>query len=216
MDYIEAGVDSIRITFENPSDEDLEMRIALGTGEDANHGSWYCSVESLSLPAGAGPVTASFGLDEAALTRVEGSGSWQSVMESVATLRILHAPNPDARGPRITADVNLDDITAISNLDIAPTGLAQSPLLLSAWPNPFNPSTVLSFQLPEAEAVQVQVFNLGGELVSTLLDARLPAGEHQLRWNAQDSVSGLLPSGIYLARISTSQASAVQRLTLLR
>ncbi len=215
-DYTSAGIDSIRVTFENPSGRDLEMRIALGTGDDPRSGTWYSSVESISLPAGGSPVTGSFGLDAAALMRVEGSSSLESVMSSVATLRILHSTTPDARGPNITASVYLDDITAISNLDVSPTGVVESALLLSSYPNPFNPSTLIRFTLPDADAVQVQVFNLSGQLVSTLLEAQLPAGMHQLQWNAQDQQAHALPSGVYFARVSTSRESAVQRMTLLR
>jgi hypothetical protein len=82
---------------------------------------------------------------------------------------------------------------------------------LAAYPNPFNPSTNVSFTLTEAGPVSLNVYNLAGQLVSTLVDADLPAGEHQCSFYAND-----LPSGVYIAQISTATTSEATRLVLLK
>ena len=66
-------------------------------------------------------------------------------------------------------------------------------------PNPFNPSTVISFALPEASHVRLTVFDVLGREVKTLMDGQIDAGNHRVHFNA----SGL-PSGTYLYRIQAA------------
>jgi len=67
------------------------------------------------------------------------------------------------------------------------------------FPNPFNPSTVIGYQLPEAGFVSIQVYDVTGRLVSTLVDGQVSAGRHQVRFEA-----GALSSGVYIVRMQTS------------
>ena len=55
------------------------------------------------------------------------------------------------------------------------------------YPNPFNPSTVIPYQLPVSTRVRLEVFNLLGQQVVTLVDEELPAGSHSVRWDGTDS-----------------------------
>jgi hypothetical protein len=92
------------------------------------------------------------------------------------------------------------------------TGLAvPAEVELTAFPNPFNPSTSVSFSLTEAGPVSLNVYNLAGQMVSTLVDANLPAGDHQCSFYAND-----LPSGVYIAQINTATTSEATRLVLLK
>ena len=84
-------------------------------------------------------------------------------------------------------------------------------LSLSAYPNPFNPSTTLSFSLPKAGNVKLEVFDVTGRLVTTLADERFEAGEHTLRFDGS-----ALPSGVYFARVHTGDVSQTQKLLLLK
>lgn len=81
--------------------------------------------------------------------------------------------------------------------------------LTNAAPNPFNPSTTLSYEVAETGAVTLSVFNLQGQLVRTLVDGMQTAGEHQAVFQA-----GNLPSGMYLAQLRTENGSDVIRLVL--
>ncbi|MFA7332573.1 MAG: T9SS type A sorting domain-containing protein [Candidatus Delongbacteria bacterium] len=87
--------------------------------------------------------------------------------------------------------------------------LPVSPDLIRAFPNPFNPTTTLAVELAETGNVELSIFNLNGQLVSTLVDGMLSAGSHQVAFNA-----GNLPSGLYLARLSTVSGQQVSRLVL--
>jgi hypothetical protein len=82
---------------------------------------------------------------------------------------------------------------------------------LSAYPNPFNPSTNVQFSLTEAGPVTLNIYNLSGQLVNTLVDGNLPVGAHQFTFNANH-----LPSGMYIAQINTTNATHATRLVLLK
>jgi hypothetical protein len=82
---------------------------------------------------------------------------------------------------------------------------------LEAFPNPFNPSSTLQFELTEPGPVTLQVYSLTGDLVSTLVDSVLPVGKHQVTFDGD-----ALPSGIYIARIDAANNTAATRMVLLK
>lgn len=79
------------------------------------------------------------------------------------------------------------------------------------FPNPFNPSTNISFALPSKTFVLLKVFNLLGEEVTTLVNEELPLGTHLYQWNA-----GAMPSGVYLYRLQAGSFTETKKLLLLR
>jgi len=83
--------------------------------------------------------------------------------------------------------------------------------LVSAWPNPFNGSTLIKYSLSADGPVKIRVTNLSGATVANLADDRVTAGTHEIVWNA-----GSLPSGIYILRLSASGAERASRLVLVK
>ncbi|MCX6133926.1 MAG: T9SS type A sorting domain-containing protein [Ignavibacteriales bacterium] len=79
------------------------------------------------------------------------------------------------------------------------------------FPNPFNPSTVLSFRLSAVSFASLRVFNVLGEEVATLVNEVRPAGTHTVQWNANS-----LPSGIYFYRLQAGTCTDTKKMTLLR
>jgi hypothetical protein len=82
---------------------------------------------------------------------------------------------------------------------------------LAVAPNPFNPTTTFSFDLPEASEVRLDVYDVLGRRVATLVDASLPAGSHYTVWDA----SGF-PSGMYFGRLITERSTISSKVVLLR
>ena len=83
--------------------------------------------------------------------------------------------------------------------------------LLKAWPNPFNPTTRLSFQLPETAQATVRLMDVAGRQVAVLASGLMERGEHQLTVDASH-----LASGIYFAQVESQGHMAVTKLTLVR
>lgn len=77
------------------------------------------------------------------------------------------------------------------------------------YPNPFNATTVISYHLPEATGVTLQIFNTTGQQVETLVQAQQPAGVHQAIWNA-----GGHSSGVYFIKISAGNFASVRKCVL--
>ncbi len=94
-----------------------------------------------------------------------------------------------------------------SNEDQLPVEYA----LYQNYPNPFNPETVIKFDLPEAGNVSLQIFNLIGEQIATLVNEQLEAGSYQYSFNAKN-----LPSGIYLYKLTTDVRQFTQKMLLLK
>ena len=89
--------------------------------------------------------------------------------------------------------------------------LPQECRLEQNYPNPFNATTVLSYQLPVASHVRLNVYDMAGRLVETLVDGRRSAGVHELTWDASD-----LPSGVYFAMLQAADYVGMQKLILLK
>jgi len=85
-------------------------------------------------------------------------------------------------------------------------------------PNPFNPSTQVSFDTAEPGRVNVSVFNLRGEKVTTLVDQVLPAGSHQVVWNGADNAGRTVTSGIYFLSTNANDGryTVVKKMILLK
>ena len=69
------------------------------------------------------------------------------------------------------------------------------------YPNPFNPSTIIPYQLPAPARVRLEVFNILGQRVATLVDGERPAGFHTAIWDATDASGRGVGSGVYLYRL---------------
>jgi flagellar hook assembly protein FlgD len=79
--------------------------------------------------------------------------------------------------------------------------IAPSKNTLSVVPNPFSNSTNISFSLSQSQKVSVQIFDMQGRSIKTLVDAQTEAGTHQLTWNARNDNGSAVVTGIYLLKI---------------
>ncbi|MFQ6610169.1 MAG: T9SS type A sorting domain-containing protein, partial [Fidelibacterota bacterium] len=84
-------------------------------------------------------------------------------------------------------------------------------LLSPAYPNPFNPVTTISYHLPEASSVKVEVFDMTGQLITTLESKDSEPGYYSVNWNA-----GNQPSGIYFIKLTAGRFSDIQKIMLVK
>lgn len=83
-------------------------------------------------------------------------------------------------------------------------------------PNPFNPSTLIGYQLPEAGMVRLAIYNLIGQEVRELVNDRWNAGSFAATWDGTDALGRRVASGMYLYRIQAGSFSATKRMLLLK
>ena len=117
-----------------------------------------------------------------------------------------------------TVDMVFDNVAMTFSSTTGLESPVQQPtafLLEQNVPNPFNPSTNLNFTVPESGMTQLNIYDINGRLVRTLLNANLPTGDHQQVWDGRDAMGHALPAGIYLARLQVAgQSSSVRMLYL--
>lgn len=87
--------------------------------------------------------------------------------------------------------------------------------LTQNYPNPFNAGTVIHFSLPVAGPVELTLFNLAGQQVTTLVQGPRPAGTYMVRWDGKDAYGRELASGLYLYRLRAGQQLETRKLLLL-
>jgi hypothetical protein len=81
-------------------------------------------------------------------------------------------------------------------------------------PNPFNPSTTISFDLPVATRAQLEVFDVRGRRVARLLDEELAAGRHDVVWDGRDARGRAAASGVYFYQLRTPRETTFRKMVL--
>jgi hypothetical protein len=117
--YLSAGVNAISMSATNLGSSNLMLRLAFGNDSDPDSGgTWFSSTSGINLPSGSGWTNISFPIGPTDLTRVQGSGSYTSLMGNVDTLRLLHSTTPNSRGQIITATLGVDNIMAVGSASL--------------------------------------------------------------------------------------------------
>lgn len=98
----------------------------------------------------------------------------------------------------------------------APPSLGDFGRLGQNRPNPFNPATAIGFELKQSGPVRLQVFDLDGGLIATLVDGHLEAGSHEALWWGKDDHDRRMASGVYLYRLETSEGVESRQMTLIK
>jgi len=88
--------------------------------------------------------------------------------------------------------------------------------LYDNYPNPFNPTTQIAVDLPEAATTEITVWNIMGQRVATLYTGDLNAGHHTLNFDGRDSNGKQLTSGMYLYRVAAGKYNATKKMTLMK
>ena len=83
-------------------------------------------------------------------------------------------------------------------------------------PNPFNPQTTISFQVAQPDVVHLEVFDLAGRRVRTLVHEMRPPGRHDVVWDGKDDGARQLPSNLYLLRLQIGRFEATRKMLLLK
>lgn len=84
------------------------------------------------------------------------------------------------------------------------------------YPNPFNAKTIISFALPQDSKVTLDIYNILGQKVKTLVDGVMPAGYQKVEWDGTDANGLGVSSGVYLYKLKADNFTRVNRMTLLK
>ncbi len=97
-----------------------------------------------------------------------------------------------------------------------PSQLIENFKLFPNYPNPFNPVTIIPFQLPYTMQVEITIFNSQGEFVHQLINEILPGGYHTVQWDGRDANGRSVASGMYIYQLRTPEGTQSRQLILLK
>ncbi|MBI9031367.1 T9SS type A sorting domain-containing protein [bacterium] len=102
---------------------------------------------------------------------------------------------------------------AVPNSDYDIPGVYSS-IKASSYPNPFNPETTIKYKLPIDGKTSIQIFNIKGQLVKTLINEYLTSGEHSIIWSGTSNNESKCPSGVYFYRIMQNNDFLTKKIVL--
>ncbi len=147
---------------------------------------------------------------------VQGAGTADALMDY--TFEDKELPGVDKVYYRLE-QVDLDGTVSQSNVIEVLLG-ARMPLptefAVNVYPNPFNPSTTITYSLPEAAPVTVVIYDVLGQQVRQLISQNNAPGRYQVQWDARDSQGRSVASGVYIAKINAGTSTLSQKMLLLK
>jgi photosystem II stability/assembly factor-like uncharacterized protein len=145
------------------------------------------------------------------LESMELNGTWKEVFSTIVgplnAVNFCGSNSAIAVGDRGTIAVYHKDFIQ------DPIVVIDSPAKINIqnYPNPFNPATLISFQLPEQTNVELKIYDVLGNEVTTLVNENKPAGSYEVEWNASN-----LPSGVYIYQLVAGTNTQMKKMLLLK
>jgi flagellar hook capping protein FlgD len=113
-----------------------------------------------------------------------------------------------------------DVVTLTTDMPSAITGSASvrpaAPLLAPPYPNPFNSTVLIRFGLDQTEAVQLDVLDLGGQVIRRLVHSQRATGYHSTEWDGRDGEGREVASGVYLISLRSESCRDTAKVMLVR
>jgi len=117
---------------------------------------------------------------------------------------------------------NFTDAQGFGRLDaLTPVSVEDQPGMITGfelfqnYPNPFNPETLIKYRLDKNSQVMLEIFNLRGQRVRTLVDGLQPTGSHEVSWDGRDFSGARLSSGMYVYRLRAGALTQTRKMLLL-
>lgn len=208
----ETGLDIHNLPFENDGTISFPLDVMLLSLNESNY------------VTEVGDVTLSWNLDQLPdhvdLTLIDNFTNTETDLSLVNTLTFSTEPKgsfsavpdgpvgpyPVVGDPRFTLIVTYEALSS-NPQETIPREFALHPV----YPNPFNPSATVKFDLPDVGAITFNVYDVKGALVETLLNETLKPGSHTYTWEPQS-----LPSGVYFIRLTTANGTFTQKVTYIK
>ncbi len=97
-----------------------------------------------------------------------------------------------------------------------PANIVASPVLNGNYPNPFNPTTTISFSLPTEQNIELTIYNIKGQKVKTLYSGSADVGEHTVVWEGKDNNDKQVSSGIYFYKLKTNNKELTRKMLMMK
>ncbi len=124
----------------------------------------------------------------------------------------IYVPKPGADISRPVFIAETDDFADKHASPMVPEQF----VLNQNYPNPFNPFTTVVYSLPQAEHVTLEIFNVNGQKIRTMVNETQSAGSHSVVWNGTDDHGMKVASGIYMYRLTAGEFTDTKKMTLIK
>jgi len=198
------ALSDLRATYETGSG----VRIAWRTGEDAETSEQRWRIRRAG-PFGTDPAPRAhiWAADAIPVALLRGGGATMEWVDTQASASGWY-------GYVVELQSEAESVVGVITVQV---GLPSVLRLHAAVPNPFNPATSLTFDVPQGNsAIRLDIIDMRGRVVARLLQAPLPPGRHAVTWNGRDTGGREVPSGVYVARLRAGETLMTRKLTLLR
>lgn len=112
-------------------------------------------------------------------------------------------------------ETELTELSKPANVEVK--GLPEKFALYQNYPNPFNPVTTIKYQVPEANTnIRIDVYNIRGQLIKTLVNNSQQPGEYEVTWNGTNSHGNMVASGLYIYRMQAGDFVSIKKFQLLK
>jgi len=134
-----------------------------------------------------------------------------------STTLIMVAPS-DGELFEVSSDsgFTVEDLKVANSSGYISSNVVDQFALVSAYPNPFNPQTTISFELFADSNVDLAIYNMVGQRVATLVNGFKDSGSYDVEWNGADAGGSDLASGIYMVKLVTDRGVVTNKVTLLK
>ena len=163
-------------------------------------------------------VNGSFGSNEVVYYRSDLDGLYQigNYEFEGSVISSYFFPEQNKLVVRKNSSIHLYDIT-YTTVDTEDEVLINNkPILFNNYPNPFNPSTTISYSLQHASNLRVDIYNIKGQKVKSLVNEHKPAGKHSVTWHGTDDSGNAVGSGIYFYRMEAEGYVETKKMVLMK
>jgi flagellar hook assembly protein FlgD len=105
-------------------------------------------------------------------------------------------------------------VISYEHSSVSGVGFIPEMITMSAYPNPFNPRTTVTFEMTDAQSVKLEICDMRGRVVKQLHNGMVEAGQFEAVWNGTDFSGHILPSGVYLAKLTGNGIGNAYKLVL--
>ena len=154
-----------------------------------------------------------FSLDLVSNTILEGVSAYHT---DGNTTRVVIVTPIDGDIFETNNEFSVSDVIVVNSNDYINSEIIQSYVIASNYPNPFNPSTTISYELIGDTNVNISIYNIMGQEIASLVNDFQATGSYSVIWNGTNSSGIEMPSGVYIMKLDTDSQSISNKLSLLR
>ncbi len=114
------------------------------------------------------------------------------------------------------SEENSFSATIMTDIENSETTIVKDSKLFNNYPNPFNPSTIIKFNVAKAGKAALRIYTVTGKLVSELMNKEVLPGEYSITWNGTNVFGEKMPSGIYFYKLQTTDYQKIGKAILIK